>query len=135
MSQLLGSKTYVAADGSVSFTGAVGGVAATSTSQIPISSQIVGALGSTVNLATGHTAGAANANTYTNNTGRHLWVSFSGYSSSVCQQFGYINGVPVSRIDVGANSTNITQLLVPVGATYAIGFSAGTPTTTYWMEF
>ncbi|MDD4151185.1 MAG: hypothetical protein PHR68_01080 [Candidatus Gracilibacteria bacterium] len=74
--------------------------------------------------------------TYTNNTGRPIYVSIN-VKSSVRANFAlYVNGYELdSTTEVNANEVENIGGIIPNGATYILGCGAGNTTTfNTWME-
>ena len=78
------------------------------------------------------TASRAVGTTYTNSTGRPIFVVISGFVNGAGGGFFYVNGVLITQISGGSAITQQTgYMIVPTGATYAV---TGGITVSYWSE-
>lgn len=129
---LTGNQTIA---GVKTFSSPVGVAAAVASGDAVAKSQSAGLTGTGYNTTSGHTAGIENANIYTNTTGRPLFVTCSSFSSSISNLKAFVAGAVIARIDTtAANIPTTLSFIVPVGATYSVGWVAGTVTTLYWAE-
>jgi len=75
--------------------------------------------------------------TYTNSTGKPIFVSWAGTNSSANGvAYGQVGGVTVARSG-GAPSASAAiafTFIVPTSATYTVAQGTGTSTTTTWFE-
>ena len=124
--------------------------AASGSAQAPRISQTLGAgAGSLSNYGSTGSSGRSLSTTYTNNTGRPLWVKIS-YAASVAAGNGMqltwvVNGVNASFANVqntGSSTVGLSvwdSMVIPVGATYEVGIQNGvTPVSgspNYWLEY
>ena len=82
------------------------------------------------------TATRAPATTYTNSTGRPIFVHCAMYSTVNSTVDGYINGVLMFKGsgDSDINSRRSIEFIVPPGDTYLITMGSGTPSIEIWSE-
>ena len=72
--------------------------------------------------------------TYTNSTGQPITVMVSGTSTSIAAMAIALGGLIVYGSSAGIGGLVACTFVVPNGATYAVGASAGTLTIAEWAE-
>lgn len=80
------------------------------------------------------TSSRALGTTYTNSTGRPIFVNVAMSSSIAANPLLTVNGVVYYGTGNTAGITLSVSAIVPTGATYVASVSGGTPGLVYWSE-
>jgi hypothetical protein len=72
--------------------------------------------------------------TYTNTTGKPIYISFYGSSNASTDFQIYINGTLYVILNEGSNHWGGASAIIPNGATYKCQITSGTPSLNKWSE-
>jgi hypothetical protein len=131
------SSIVISGDTSGAITVSAPAVSGTNTATLPAATGELSMLGATGQAYSDLAASRVLGTTYTNSTGKPIFVSWAGTNSSANGvAFGQVGGVTVARSG-GAPSASAAiafTFIVPTSATYAVVQGTGTSTTTTWFE-